>query len=71
MIWCLTSSKLYFRIIFLWRQATSKGVMHSFRKNTFKKIHCLNHDVGELRYLACNQGQIETRCGEDGLISLP
>ena len=43
---------------------------HSSRKNTLKKIHCLNHVVGVLRYLACDQGQIKTRCDKDGLTSL-
>ena len=53
------------------RQATRKGVKLSSRKNTFKKIHCLDHVVGVLRYLACDQGQIKTRRDKDGLTSLP
>ena len=46
-------------------------ILHSSRQNTFKKIHCLDHVVGVLRYLACNQGQIKTRREEDRLIGLP
>ena len=53
------------------RQAKRKGIQLSSRKNTFKKIHCLDHVVGVLRYLACDQGQIKTRRDKDGLISLP
>ena len=53
------------------RQANRKGVQLSSRKNTFKKIHCLDHVVGVLRYLACDQGQTKTRRDEDGLVSLP
>ena len=53
------------------RQANRKGVQLSSRKNTFEKIHCLDHVVGVLRYLACDQGQTKTRRDEDGLVSLP
>ena len=50
---------------------SQKGVQLSSRKNTFKKIHCLDHVVGVLRYLACDQGQTKTKRDEDGLVSLP
>ena len=53
------------------RQARRKGVILSSSKNTFKKIHCLDHAVGVLRYLACSDGQIKTRRDADGLISQP
>lgn len=38
------------------------------KKNTFKKIICLDHAVGVLRYLACSHGQV-TRRGSDGLLT--
>ena len=38
------------------------------KKNTFKKIICLDHAVGVLRYLACSHGQCLKR-GSDGLLS--
>ena len=53
------------------RQVKRKGVQLSSRKDTFKKIHCLDHVVGVLTYLACDQGQIKTRREEDGVVSLP
>ena len=43
----------------------------STTKNTFRKIHCLDHVVGVLRYLACSNGQIKTRRDGDGIISYP
>ena len=53
------------------RQAKRNGVQLSSRKNTFKKIYCLDHIIGVLRYLASDQGRIKTRRDEDGLVSLP
>ena len=53
------------------RQARRKGILMSSSKNTFKKIHCLDHVVGVLRYLACSDGQGKTRRDADGLISYP
>ena len=43
----------------------------SSTKNTFRKVHCLDHVVGVLRYLACNDGQIKTKRNGDGIISYP
>ena len=53
------------------RQARRKGILLSSSKNTFKKIHCLDHVVGVLRYLACSDGQIKTRRDADGLVTYP
>ena len=53
------------------RQARRKGILMSSSKNTFKKIHCLDHVVGVLRYLACSGGQVRTRRDADGLVSYP
>ena len=41
------------------RQVTRKGVKLPSRKNTFKKIHGLDHIVGVLKCLACDQGQVK------------
>lgn len=41
------------------------------RKNTFKKITCLDHVVGVLRYISCKSGQKVGRRDQDGLVSHP
>ena len=40
-------------------------------KTTFKKIHCLDHVVGVLRYICCKDGQKMTRRDGDGLMGKP
>ena len=42
-------------------------IKFSSKKNTFKRIICLDHAVGVLRYVACSQGQVSRR-GADGLL---
>lgn len=49
------------------RRASRVGVKFSSRKNTFKKIQCLDHAVGVLRYIACKDGQRAGRRDGDGL----
>ena len=39
------------------QQARRVNVKFHSAKNTFKKIKCLDHAVGVLRYLACKDGQ--------------
>ena len=53
------------------RRATRLGVRFASRKNTFKKIKCLDHAVGVLRYLACADGQKAGRRDGDGLRTHP
>ena len=53
------------------RKATRVGIKFSSRKNTFKKIFCLDHAVGVLRYLACADGQRIGRRDGDGLYTHP
>ena len=53
------------------RRAHRLGVRFSSRKNTFKKIKCLDHAVGVLRYLACADGQKVGRRDQDGLRTQP
>jgi hypothetical protein len=43
--------------------------LHS--KTTFKKILCLDHAVGVLRYIACKDGQNPLRRDRDGLQGTP
>ena len=55
-----------------WRkQARRVGVEFLSRKNTFKKIICLDHAVGVLRYIACKDGQRVGRRDRDGLVTHP
>ena len=53
------------------RQALRVGVKFSSPKNTFKKIICLDHAVGVLRYMACKDGQRIGRRDGDGLVTHP
>ena len=55
-----------------WRvKAHRCGVRFTSRKNTFKKILCLDHAVGVLRYLSCKDGQRVGRRDSDGLRTHP
>ena len=55
-----------------WRRRASRlGVRFASRKNTFKKIKCLDHAVGVLRYIACGDGQNKGRRDGDGLRTHP
>ena len=55
-----------------WRdQARRVDVKFKSTKNTFKKIKCLDHAVGVLRYLACKDGQRTGRRDRDGLQTHP
>ena len=55
-----------------WRdQARRVDVKFKSTKNTFKKIKCLDHAVGVLRYLACKDGQRAGRRDRDGLQTHP
>lgn len=47
-----------------------KGMKHN-SKTTFKKIFCFDHAVGVVRYIACEDGQKNTRRGADGLQNAP
>jgi len=40
-------------------------------KTTFKKIICLDHAVGVLRYICCKDGQKPSRRDGDGLVGTP
>ena len=53
------------------RQSRRVGVKFSSTKNTFKKIICLDHAVGVLRYMACKDGQRVGRRDNDGLVTHP
>ena len=53
------------------RQARRLDVKFKSTKNTFKKIKCLDHAVGVLRYIACKDGQRVGRRDGDGLRSHP
>ena len=53
------------------RQAHRVDVKFSSKKNTFKKIHCLDHAVGVLRYLSCKDGTRVGRRDNDGLVNHP
>ena len=52
-------------------QCRRAGVKLSSSKNTFKKIICLDHAVGVLRYMACKDGQRVGRRDGDGLVTHP
>ena len=55
-----------------WReQARRVDVKFKSTKNTFKKIKCLDHAVGVLRYIACKDGQRAGRRDRDGLRTHP
>ena len=47
------------------------GVKFSSTKNSFRKIICLDHAVGVLRYMACKDGQHVGRRDRDGLVTHP
>lgn len=53
------------------RQALRINIKFISKKNTFKKIKCLDHAVGVLRYLACKDGQRVGRRDGDGLVTHP
>ena len=53
------------------RQARRAGVQFASSKNTFRKITCLDHAVGVLRYMACKDGQRIGRRDGDGLVTHP
>ena len=53
------------------RKAHRVGIRFSSRKNTFKKVNCLDHVVGVLRYIACKDGQRVGRRDADGLVTHP
>ena len=52
-------------------QCRRAGVKFSSPKNTFKKVICLDHAVGVLRYMACKDGQRVGRRDKDGLVTHP
>ena len=52
-------------------QARRIDVKFKSAKNTFKKIKCLDHAVGVLRYIACKDGQRAGRRDQDGLRTHP
>ena len=52
-------------------QCRRAGIKFSSSKNTFKKVTCLDHAVGVLRYLACKDGQRVGRRDGDGLVTHP
>ena len=55
-----------------WKTQSARcGVRFTSRKNTFKKINCLDHVVGVLRYVACQDGQKVGRRDSDGLVTHP
>lgn len=55
-----------------WRRKAKKvGVHFSSNKNTFRKIKCLDHGVGVLRYLTCRDGQKVGNRDADGLVTHP
>ena len=53
------------------RQARRVNIKFVSPKNTFKKIKCLDHAVGVLRYMACKDGQRVGRRDGDGLVTHP
>ena len=52
-------------------QCRRAGIKFASSKNTFKKIICLDHAVGVLRYMACKDGQHVGRRDRDGLRTHP
>ena len=53
------------------RQARRLNIKFKSTKNTFKKIKCLDHVVGVLRYIACKDGQRVGKRDRDGLRTHP
>lgn len=53
------------------KQAWRTNVRFASAKNTFKKILCLDHAVGVLRYMACEDGKQNGRRDGDGLLTHP
>ena len=53
------------------KQSRRCGIRFTSSKNTFKKIKCLDHAVGVLRYLACKDVQKVRHCDGDGLVTHP
>ena len=53
------------------RQARRLQIKFLSRKNTFKKIICLDHAVSVLRYVGCKDGQRVGRRDGDGLVTHP
>ena len=53
------------------KQSRRAGVKFSSPKNTFKKVICLDHAVGVMRYMACKDGQRVGRRDGDGLVTHP
>ena len=53
------------------RKARKVNIKFKSTKNTFKKIKCLDHAVGVLRYIACKDGQKVGRRDGDGLLTHP
>ena len=53
------------------RKARRLNIKFQSTKNTFKKIKCLDHAVGVLRYIACKDGQKVGRRDYDGLVTHP
>ena len=53
------------------RQARHLNIYFKSTKNTFKKIKCLDHAVGVLRYISCKDGQKVGRRDKDGLVTHP
>ena len=53
------------------KQARCVDVKFKSAKNTFKRIKCLDHAVGVLRYIACKDGQRAGRQDRDGLLTHP
>ena len=52
-------------------QSRRCGIRFTSSKNTFKKVKCLDHAVGVLRYLTCKDGQKVGRRDRDGLVTHP
>ena len=53
------------------QQAWRDNVRFTSKKNTFKKVKCLDHAVGILRYVSCADGQKVGRRDDDGLVTRP
>ena len=53
------------------KQAQRVGIKFSSSKNTFKRIIGLDHAVGVLRYISCNDGKPNGRRDGDGLLTHP
>ena len=52
-------------------QSRRCGIRFTSSKNTFKKTKCLDHAVGVLCYLTCEDGQRVGRRDGDGLVTHP